>query len=399
MPPPEWTAGLQKSGTGGAAHPSLANAAHALRTAPDLQLMLAHDVFAMKTMLVAPPPWDFEPQHFVPRAWTGHDDLLVAEHLQKTGIMIKPITATQAVEVVARERTYNPILDYVAGIEWDRRPRLDTWLADYLGVPDTPYSNSVGRAALIGSIARVRKPGCKLDTMPITEGLQGIGKSRFLRTLYEPWFSDDLADFGNKDAQMQVQGMWCIEISELDAMTRSEVSRIKAFVSRSTDRFRPPYGARVIECPRSCVFWGTTNAEAYLKDETGGRRFWPHRAGRIDLQGLARVRDQLWAEASHLYDAGAAWWLVNPEAHRIAEGEQTARYQGDPWDDAIAAHLKTVADVSIDEVLRNVLFIEIGRATQADQNRVARCLRSFGMVRSQVRTGDKRAWRYRKAAP
>lgn len=195
---------------------------------------------------------------------------------------------------------------------------------------------------------------------------------------------------------MQTQGAWCIEISELDAMSRSEVSRIKAFISRSTDRFRPPYGARIIESPRSCMFWATTNADSYLRDETGARRFWPIRATRVDVAGLAAVRDQLWAEANRLYSAGAVWWLVNRDAAQIAEGEQTARYQGDPWDEAIANHLKTVADTSVDEILRHVLHIEIGRATQADQNRVARCLRSRGMVRFQVRTGDKRTWRYRR---
>ena len=249
---------------------------------------------------------------------------------------------------------------------------------------------------MIGAVARIRQPGCKLDTVPIIEGTQGLGKSSAARVLFDPWFSDDLADLGSKDAAMQTQGAWLIEISELDAMSRGEVARIKAFVSRSTDRFRPPYGARVIESPRSCVFWGTTNSDAYLKDETGGRRFWPLKAGRIDIAGLAKARDQLWAEADRLFAAGAAWWIVNPEAMRIAEGEQVARYQGDPWDDAISAHLKTVIDVSVEEILRDVLHLEIGRWSQTDMNRVARCLRSRGMVRSQVRTGDKRAWRYRR---
>jgi predicted P-loop ATPase len=144
------------------------------------------------------------------------------------------------------------------------------------------------------------------------------------------------------------------------------------------------------------VFWGTTNSDTYLKDETGGRRFWPIKAGRIDLDGLAAARDQLWAEADRLYRAGAAWWIVNPEAQRIADGEQTARYQGDPWDDAIGEHLKTVTDVSVAEILHDVLHLDIGRQTQADMNRVVRALRVRGLIRTQVRTGDKRAWRYRK---
>lgn len=397
LPAPEWTSGLMKYGTG-VPHGTLANACHALRSAPDLQLMLAYDVFSMKTVAVIPPPWEFDPQHFVQRGWTPHDDLLVTEHLQRLGIPIKPQTAAQAVEVVARESSFHPVLDYLGSLVWDRRPRLDRWLTEYIGAEETPYTQSIGRSALIGAVARISNPGCKVDTVPIIEGRQGLGKSSAARILFDPWFSDDLADLGGKDAAMQTQGAWLIEISELDAMTRSEVSRIKAFVSRATDRFRPPYGVRVIESPRSCVFWGTTNSETYLKDETGGRRFWPIKAGSIDVGGLQQSRDQLWAEAVQLYRAGAAWWIVNPEAQRIADGEQTARYQGDPWDEAIGEYLKTVADVSVAEILRDVLHIEIGRQTQADMNRAVRALKARGLQRTQVRTGDKRSWRYRKVA-
>lgn len=396
FPTPDWTDGLMKFSSG-AVHPSLANACHALRSAPELQMMLAFDVFAMKTMIISAAPWDFEPSLFTQRPWTPHDDLQAAEHLQRIGVPIKPQTAAQAIELVARERSYHPVLDYLDNLMWDGKVRLDGWLSKYLGVDETPYTHSVGRSALIGAVARIRNPGCKLDTVPIIEGNQGAGKSSAARALFDPWFSDELADLGSKDAAMQTQGAWLIEISELDAMTRGEVSRIKSFVSRTTDRFRPPYGSRVIDSPRSCVFWGTTNSDAYLKDETGGRRFWPIKASRIDLRGLGDARDQLWAEANRLYAAGAAWWIVNPEAMRIADGEQIARYQGDPWDDIIAEHLETVSDVSVDDILRNVLHLEIGRWTQADMNRISRCLRSRGLIRTQVRTGDKRTWRYRRS--
>lgn len=398
LPPPDWTKKLQRYSSG-APHGSLANACLMMREDPGLQHLLAFDAFAIKTVKVAPPPWDLDPQSFYQQPWESHDDLLLTEHMQRAGIPVKVQTATQAVELVAKERSFHPVLDYLDALEWDRRPRLDQWVSRYLGADETPYTQSVGRAALIGAVARIRSPGCKLDTVPIIEGAQGIGKSSAPKVLFEPWFSDELADLGTKDAAMQMRGAWLIEISELDAMSRQEVARIKAFVSRSTDRFRPPYGHRVVESPRSCVFWGTTNAESYLKDETGARRFWPIKAGRIDLEGLREARDQLWAEASRLYAAGAAWWIVNPEAKQIAEGEQAARYQGDPWDGPIAEHLKTVNDVSVDEILRDVLHLEIGRWSQSDMNRVVRCLKARGLIRIQVRTGDKRTWRYRKTAP
>jgi predicted P-loop ATPase len=392
----DWSKGLICYASG-APQGILANACLALRCMPEVQLMLAYDSFSMRTVMTSAPPWEFDPKSFFRRDWTAQDDLRVTEFLQLAQIPVKVPTAAQAVEMVAREREFHPVLDYLDDLDWDGTCRLDGWLTKHLGADESPYTQNVGRAALIGAVARIRNPGCKVDTVPIIEGKQGLGKSSVPRVLGEPWFSDDLAELGTKDAALQMQGAWLLEISELDAMSRAEVSRIKAFVSRTTDRFRPPYGTRVIESPRSCVFWGTTNGEAYLKDESGARRFWPIKAGNIDLDGLRRDRDQLWAEASRLHSAGAVWWIVNPEAQRIAVGEQTARYQDDPWDGPIAEYLASFSDVSIEDVLREVLRLEVGRWTQADMNRVARCLKSRGMVRTQVRTGDKRAWRYRRA--
>ena len=140
-------------------------------------------------------------------------------------------------------------------------------------------------------------------------------KSTAIKALFDPWFTDELADLGSKDAAMQTRGVWGIEVSELDSMARTDVSRIKAFITRTTDRFRPPYGSRLMESPRSCVFWGTTNSDAYLKDETGGRRFWPVKSGKINIDLIREIRDQLWAEAVVLYEAGDA--LVDNEDRNL----------------------------------------------------------------------------------
>src|SRR5262249_17793765 len=128
---------------------------------------------------------------------------------------------------------------------------------------------------------------------------------------------------------------WIIEIAELDSMNRSDVGRIKAFMSRSTDRFRPPYGKRVIESPRQCVFSGSVNHTTYLRDETGGRRFWPLACTRILVDELARDRDQLWAEAVVRFRSGCAWWLDSVELNLHAEREQGDRYESDPWQELI----------------------------------------------------------------
>jgi predicted P-loop ATPase len=239
------------------------------------------------------------------------------------------------------------------------------------------------------------QPGCKHDHLPILEAPQGRGKSKAIATLFSPWFTDDLAEFGSKDASMQVRSAWCIEVAELAAMTRGEIERVKAFVTREVDRFRPSYGRRVIEVPRQSVFIGSTNTLAYLKDETGGRRFWPIKCGAIDAEAIKRDRDQLWAEAVTLFDANSPWWLTDAAAVRQANEQQADRYQEDPWQQPIAKYCQDRTDVAVGEILLELLGIERGRWTQADQNRIARCLIQMGWQRYQT-PRPMRAWRYRR---
>jgi predicted P-loop ATPase len=397
LPAPSWAKDLQRYSSG-ALHGTLANVCAMLRGAPELQTMLAYDEFAAKTMLVSPPPWLFDPQSFQQRAWTAHDDLLATEHVQRAGIPVKVPTTSQAVELVARERPYHPVRDYLDSLDWDGVCRLDRLFPQYFGANDDIYTANIGRHFMIGAVARVMSPGIKHDHIPIIEGAQGIGKSRAARGLFDPWFSDEVADLGSKDAAMQMSGVWCIELSELDAYSRAETGRIKAWTSRNVDRFRPPYGSRVIESPRACVFIGTTNGDSYLKDETGNRRFWPVRATRIDTQALAKDRDQLWAEARRLYGGGAAWWLLNREAIDQAKQEQLARLIDDPWDGLISAYVAPLTDVSIADVLADAICLDRSRWGQVEQNRIARCLKARGWFRVQVRAGDKRAWRYKRGA-
>jgi predicted P-loop ATPase len=227
------------------------------------------------------------------------------------------------------------------------------------------------------------------------EGPQGALKSSAIKMLFHPWFTDELADLGSKDAAMQMSGIWGIELAELDAMHRSEMSRIKAFTSRTTDRFRPPYGQRLVERRRPCVFWGTTNSEGYLKDETGGRRFWPIKIGKIDLEKLEANRDQLWAEAQALYRAGVPWWIKDRAVQAAAEEQQRDRYVGDVWDAEITAYVTRMGDrdVAIADVLKD-MGIPIDRCGQVEQNRVARVLRTLGLVRRQRGSGASRRWVY-----
>jgi predicted P-loop ATPase len=382
----------------GAPKALLANAITALKHAPGWFRCLAFDVFSRRVMIIQDPPINTKQLNWQPRAWTPDDDILVTDWLHHHGIAVNVPTAAQAVESVAKEQEFHPVADYLNELQHDGIARARTWPSVYLGSELSPYFMAVGQAMLIAAVARIYEPGCKVDTVPILEGAQGARKSTAVKALFDPWFTDELADLGSKDACLQTQGVWGVEVSELDAMTRGEVSKIKAFISRTTDRFRPPYGQRVIEAPRECVFWGTTNSDSYLKDETGGRRFWPIKIGKIDVDGLIRDRDQLWAEARALFEKGTAWWLAKDDILKQAEDQQRGRYIGDPWERHVADYVDTSADgdVTIDAILRNALELPISHCGQAEMNRVARVLRSLGLVRVQVRRGDKRVWIYRK---
>lgn len=378
----------------GVPKPILANAIIALRDSPTWQGVLSYDVFAMETIIETHPPWA-NTLGWEPRAWSSNDDILVTSWLQHAEITVTVPTAAQAVEAVARESSFHPVQEYLASLQHDLQPRAESWLSTHLGVEPTRYSRAIGRAMLIGAVARILDPGCKHDTVPIFEGEQGLLKSTAIKALFSPWFTDEIEDFGSKDAAMQMRGMWGIEISELDAMSRAEASKTKAFISRTADRFRPPYGQRVIESPRTCVFWGTTNTETYLKDDTGGRRFWPIKVGKsLDIDGLREARDQLWAEAVVLYQANLPWWITKDEIRGDAEQEQRDRYVEDPWSEAVQRFVRVRTEVSVTEILREGLGLEITRLDQLAMNRVSRILRSMGYRRRQRGTGPDKRWVY-----
>ena len=374
--------------------PVLANAASAFRHAPEWGGVLAFNEFGFGVVALKRTPWGIVPKG----EWTDHEDRLATEWLQRQGILVSVEIAGQAVQTVARDHPFHPVKTYLKGLRWDGVERLNGWLSAYLGAEDTEYSRAVGTRWLISGVARIFRPGAKADCCLILEGPQGIRKSTALRTLAGEFFTDELADLGSKDAAMQTRGVWIIELSELDSLSHSEVARIKAFMSRTTDRFRPPYGMRPVESPRQCVFAGTVNHRTYLRDETGGRRFWPIACGRIDVESLARDRDQLWVEAQAKFDAGVVWWLETAELVQMASDQQTDRYEGDPWEEVIGPWVESRASVSIGEVLERCLEKAHALWTQSDKNRAARCLRALGWERYREREGSRLAWRYRKNA-
>lgn len=221
------------------------------------------------------------------------------------GLSVSRLNLADAVAGVAHRNPFHPVREYFDSLVWDGKPRVDRLLVEYLGCPDDEYHREVSRRVFLGAVARTYRPGHKFDFALILEGEQGIRKSTFVRVLArDRWYGELTDDVGNQNRMVEkMAGRLIMEIGELASLTRSEVGDIKAFISRTEDTCRLAFARNVATYLRQCIFIGTTNLGEYLKDETGGRRFWPVRiyVAEIDTERLDREMDQVWAEAVHLH--------------------------------------------------------------------------------------------------
>jgi predicted P-loop ATPase len=319
----------------------------------------------------------------------------LTEHLQRKGLrQISESNVHSAINAVSRENGFHPIRTYLGSLVHDGVPRLDTWLIRHLGAEDNPYIRKIGRLFLISMVARVMRPGAKVDYMLVLEGSQGEGKSTACRILAgERYFRDNLPDISNKDAAIALVGMWLVEFAELEGFGKKDATEIKAFLTRQSDKYRPPYGRNEVVSKRQNVFIGSTNSDTYLKDATGGRRFWPVKCGALDLPGLQRNRDQLFAEAYLAFLDCEAWWPEREFAAEHIVTEQAARYECDPWEDPIRRFLSNLEGdrVSSADILNQVVSLPIAQRNQQATRRVTDILRRLGWDR--WRSNGNNLWR------
>ncbi len=220
------------------------------------------------------------------------------------GVKVSDRDLKAAVNLVAIENHFHPVRDYLNGLVWDGVPRVDSLFVRYLGAEDTAYTRAVTRLTMLGAVVRVNEPGHKFDFSPILEGSQGKRKSWFIRVLAKSWFDELEGDFEDRKAMVEkMQGKWILELPELQGFNKHDVSTIKAFISAQSDKVRLAYERRSNVFDRQCIFIGSTNDSTYLRDETGGRRFWPIVCAVqfIDVEGLEEEVDQVWAEAMAIY--------------------------------------------------------------------------------------------------
>ena len=254
-----------------------------------------------------------------------------------------------AVTKVADDRAYHPIREFIESLpEWDKVPRVDTLLVDYLGAADTAYVRAVTRKTLCAAISRVLRPGCKFDSMLVLNGPQGVGKSTLIAKLAGEWFSDslNLGDTKDKTAAEKLQGYWILEIGELAGLKKAEVETLRSFLSRQNDIYRAAFGKRATPHLRQCVFFGTTNAESgYLRDTTGNRRFWPVKtpgSGKKQSWNLTHEEIlQIWAEALVYVRQGEKLYL-SPEMDALAKDEQREAMESDEREGLVREYLDTL---------------------------------------------------------
>jgi predicted P-loop ATPase len=313
-------------------------------------------------------------------------------------------TVWDALFAIASRNAYHPVRDYLDSLKWDGMTRIGQLFQGYFSA-DIPkeagreqdrvvaYLEQISTCWMVSAVARVREPGVKVDTVPTVVGPQGSGKSRTIAALcgVPAWFMDDLStDLASKDTKDALRGKWIVELGEFPHV-KKEIDKVKQFFSSPTDRYRRSYDRVTQDWPRQCVFIATTNDLEFI-DPTGSRRFWPIEISKkIDTAHIMEDRDQLWAEADHVYQQGYQWWL-KPNIEAIAAEQQDKFQEDDIW----TAELRSWIDgrvlhepFTVAEAMVGALgFPEPKAISKPDQMRAAACLRTLKYRKRKARRGS-----------
>jgi predicted P-loop ATPase len=295
----------------------------------------------------------------------------------------------------AKENAFHPVRDYLRSLKWDGTKRLDHWMQLTLGAPNTPFVQAVGRKTLIAATARAFKPGCKVDTVLVLEGPQGLRKSTAIATLFgedHTAESVNLFDQHNKMV-MSMMGAWCVELAEFIAIARKDQNTVKGMLSMRSDRVVLPYAKMASDHPRQCIFFGTINPGegGYLTDSTGNRRYWPVAVTKADIELLIDRRDQIWAEAYRAFQTGEAWWLSETE-EALAAAEVCEREEYDVWADILADKLAGIISVTPAAALEQ-LNIPHERKDRKAEQRVSKALKSIGFALTFAKNAQRKTYR------
>ena len=375
--------------------------------------VLGFNEFAQRVETLRTPPWygqEAASTGVKPGPWADEDDTRLLAWLERAyGLSYRIDAITRAVMVAARNQSnFHPVRKYLESLHWDGKDRLPTLFSRYFGAAQSPYLALVGVWWPVSAVARAMKPGCKVDTVLILEGEQGARKSLALAVLATcpEWAMDTALPIGDKDAVAMMSGKWIVEFAELASWHGRRAELVKAFLTSQNDHYRPPYGRRAVDVPRSCVFAASTNEKAYLLDPTGARRFWPVACGRIDPKALKTDRDQLWAEALVRYRRKEIWW-PDGEQEELCRAEQDARRVADPWEATVRRWLlgrEPYGGAARDKnerltgncVLRQAIDLHPAKIGKSEEMRIGAVLTTLGWHRKKMRIDGESVWGYQR---
>lgn len=314
----------------GEAEPTIENALLIMQNDPLLRGAIATNEFLSRPVLRRDVPWRGKGGVDAGRdgaPWTDADDAGLRLYMESVWGLKSRNAIQDAWAIECGRNGFHPVKEYLLGLKWDGKERLDTMLIRWLNAEDNAFVRAAARKWMCAAVARVMQPGRKFDQMLVLVGKQGIGKSTLARTLSRGWFTDSIQRLDGKDAYESLRGVWIVELAELAATKRSETETIKNFITKTEDTYRPAYGRHTVVYPRQCLFYGTTNDPDFLKDKSGNRRFWPVEVEGFDrgrLLGLEEEVDQLWAEAVVRWRAGECLWMDEEELWLAAQAAQEA---------------------------------------------------------------------------
>ncbi len=349
-----WAAKLQPGSQGGYQR-SLFNFILVLQNHPDLHGCVRADLFSNKKIAAEGLPWLRTAEDTT--VWGDEDTTELCIWMENIFGKVTRSDIRSAINALALRQSFHPVRDYLNCLVWDGVLRLDTLFIDYMGAKEEAlgYTRAVTRKSLVASVARVMTPGCKYDYMPVLIGKQGGKKSMLFDILAggTKFFSDSLKTFEGQRAQEGVRGKWILEIAEMQTLDRTNVNAAKGFMTQRSDYYRAAYGEEPKDYPRQCAFFGTSNDYECLRDDTGGRRFWPVQT---DMQprrknvstDLPAERDQIWAEAVMYWRMGETLYLP-PEQEAVAAQIQEDHREAHPWEDTIIGFVSREVPVDWDK--------------------------------------------------
>lgn len=311
--------------------------------------IFGYNEFTGTVEIINPAPWH-DGKMPIHKAVSDHDLKMLKGHLAfRCGFEAVIGNLEEAVVIVANGNRFHPVREYLTSLKWDGVARLDHWLRDYAGAADDAYTRACSRKTLCAAVMRAFKPGCKFDHVLVLEGGQDIGKSTMTQVLGGAWSGDFSVDPRDKDTIQLMQGHWIIELAELADTRNADVEAFKAFITRTIDTARLAYGRLAQSYPRQSIFIASKNPRAdgaYLKDDTGNRRWWPVAinppGGFIDIKGLKEARNLLFAEAVHYAKKGERLDMDTAELKAAAKAIVALRHADHEWTERIASWVITL---------------------------------------------------------